>query len=118
MPKTAREQVREIISKINNTEDLHGDDASNYLVKLSSLLSSVGVRIRETELLYIKKKMELRREHDGISMAELTLLASAEQEYRDYNEAKDMHNEIVEMNRSLKYRIKVLRDEREAARNL
>ncbi len=114
---TIRENIKQILAKIDASQDLQRMEASDYLVKLSSLLGSLGEWLVVYEKNYIQQKINLMDEHPKMAMSKIEVLAQNCEEYTTLREAKQMEKAIMEVIRSLKYRIKVLNNEQEVAGN-
>lgn len=116
--KNLRDQIKEILNIIWQTKDLQAGQASEYLYELSAMLGNVGEKIVEYEKLFISKKVEIMNQNPKMSLNRIELLAKDTAEWGQLREVFELRIAMVEVIRSLKYRIRHLEDEREASDNL
>ena len=107
--RTIREMIDDYRNKIKDATDLQGEEASRYIVELSSIMGNLNQHLLDTQMEYNKKKLELLGEIKSVAKA--TVSAETTEEYRAYQEAKGYKDVLVEMIRGLKLYVRAKGDE-------
>lgn len=115
--------IKKIISeKLNyifvNLKTMTAGEISQEMVELSSLLGSLGENIVNFDIAVANQQIALWEKEEGMSAKEAEIRTKVTEEYKRYALAKILEKAMMETIRSLKFRLRVLSDEREVARNL
>lgn len=113
-PKTIRELVEQKSLLLRHPEQLTPEQASRELVELSSLKSSINREASERLYWLNVKRQELRKEHKSAAAARIE--ADASKEWQSWKEADDFRDAVIEMERSLKYFLRNMEQERKETR--
>jgi len=117
--KTLREIIRERLDNIwHRIKSMGPDEVSKELVELSALIGTLGEKIVDFDQALANKQLEIWQEKEEISAKEVEIRSKITQEYQDLQKAKVLLTAIIETIRSLKYRLRVLKGEREGTINL
>lgn len=98
---TIRELITEKSNLLRNVDQLGPDKASEELVALSSLLSSLNKEIVEAQYWYNIKRQELLKEHGTAAKAKI--YAEASEEWKQWQDRVQQKDAIVELIRAIKY---------------
>uniref|UniRef100_A0A832MJC0 Uncharacterized protein n=1 Tax=Eiseniibacteriota bacterium TaxID=2212470 RepID=A0A832MJC0_UNCEI len=103
-------------ARLLKAKDMTGDEASIVLTELSSLIGNVNEEIVDREMAYNRMLNDLLSTPD-MTAAKARIRAEASEEYEALLRAKGYLVLLTEMMRALKYRLRSLEAEREAAHN-
>ena len=101
MAKTIRDIIAEKSELLRNVEQLGPGKASEELVELCSLLSSLKKYVVEKNYWYNIQRQNMLKEHGKGVLAKIHAEASAE--WKDWQEAKAQEEALEELIRSIKY---------------
>jgi len=110
---TVRERVAEIQRKMRDGSP-SPEDAREWLSTLTSLLGNCAEEIRYAELAYNHTLMRYLDQEQKANRARI--LAETSPEYLRKREARDTHELVVEMVRSLKYILRSTEEEMRLSR--
>jgi predicted transcriptional regulator len=109
MAKTIREIIKEKSEALRFVDQLGPLKASEELVALSSLLSSLNAHVIEKQFLYNQCREVLRTEKTSASDAKIS--AEATLEWKEWQEAKQQGKALEELIRSVKYYLRASGEE-------
>ena len=101
MEKTIREMITERSEECRKIDELGPKRASEILVELSSLLSSLNRETTEAHYWLNLKRVELLKEHKTVARAKMVSESLAE--WKDWADRVTQGEAVEEMIRSLKY---------------
>ena len=99
--KTIRELIQEKSALLREVDKLGPTKASEELVELASLLSSLNAEIVEKHFILNQKKVELLQEAKSVSKARM--LSEATIEWKEWIERVMQQKALEELIRTLKY---------------
>jgi len=99
--KTIRDLIKSKSELLRDIDKLGPATASEELVQLASLLSSLNAEIVEKQFILNQKKVELLAEAKSVAKAKL--LAEATTEWREWFERISQRDALEELIRSVKY---------------
>ena len=106
---TIRELISEKSALLRNVDKLGPHAASEELVELASLLSSLNAEIVEKHFILNQKKVELLQEAKSVSKARM--LSEATPEWRDFMERLTQREALEELLRAVKYYLRAAEKE-------
>lgn len=106
--KTIRDLIQDIQKEVRATSLTPGR-ASELLNQLSSLSGNVSEELKNREMDYNRKLLEVMNTVDKVALAKL--IAQTSPEYETLIEAKNTQALVQEMIRSMKYTIRVALEE-------
>jgi hypothetical protein len=104
-----REMIDEYRNKIKDASSLEPDQASRYIVELSSIMGNVNQELLAKQMLYNEAKLKCLDEEKSVARA--AMKAETTDAYRAYQEVKGYRDLLVEMIRGLKYYLRSQDDE-------
>lgn len=113
---TVREMIDEYRARLLKAKDMTGDEASLVLTELSALTGNVNEEIVAREMDFNRMLNDLLNTPD-MTAAKAKIRAQASEEYEALLRAKGYLVLLTEMMRALKYRLRSLELEFQAARN-
>lgn len=99
--KTIRELISEKSALLRDVDKLGPARASEELVELASLLSSLNAEIAEKHFILNQKKIELLQEAKSVSKAKM--MAEATTEWKDFIDRVMQREALEELLRAVKY---------------
>ena len=99
--KSIRETIKEKSELLRSVDILGPGKASEELVELASLLSSLNAEIVEKQFILNQKKVELLQEAKSVAKAKL--LSEATNEWREFMERVMQREALEELLRATKY---------------
>ena len=109
--KTIRELIGEKSALLREVDKLGPQEASQELVELASLLSSLNTEIVEKQFILNQKKVELLQEAKSVSKAKM--LSEATQEWKDFMDRVMQREALEELLRAVKYYLRAAEKEYE-----
>ena len=106
---TIREIIKEKSERLRDISNIPPMEASESLVELSSLLSTLNAYISDKQFMVNQKRASLLQE--AKSVAKARLLTEATTEWKEWFEAVMQRDAMLEMIRALKYHIRGLENE-------
>lgn len=106
---TIREKIATHAKRLEIVDNLMPPEASQILVELSSLLSSVNAEITKYHYAYNQKKLEIFKESK--TAAEAKIKAEATQEWQQWQERVQTGESVTMMVQSLKYLLRRMEEE-------
>ena len=103
---TLRELIKQKSEECRHPDQLGGHRASELLVELSSLLSSLNTHLGERLYWLNIKKVECLKEFGSAARAKI--YAEGSNEWREFSEAKLQQEALIELVRSLKFYLRNL----------
>ena len=107
--KTIRDLIKSKSELLRDIDKLGPATASEELVQLASLLSSLNAEIVEKQFILNQKKVELLEEAKSVSKAKL--LAEATTEWREWFERIQQRDALENLLRAVKYYLRASSDE-------
>ena len=110
-----RERIQLKLDKIfqrMSEDNVYGDELSKYLIELASLMGVYGQGMTDLERVYINKQIEIMDEKD-LSVGKSEIFVKATDEYNEWKKAKELEKALIETVRAIKYRIRILENEKE-----
>jgi len=109
--KKIQEKLNEIFQRMSE-DNVYGDELSKFLIELAILMGAYGQAITDLERVYINKQIEVMNEKD-LSVGKSEIFVKATDEYNEWKKAKELEKALIETIRSIKYRIRILENEKE-----
>ena len=107
--KTIRDLIKEKSELLRDIDKLGPATASEELVQLASLLSSLNAEIVEKQFILNQKKVELLEE--AKSVAKARMLAEATPEWKEFMERIMQREALEELLRAVKYYLRAAEHE-------
>jgi hypothetical protein len=115
--------IRKIIKdKLNyiyiNLNTLTQRELSKELVELSALFGGLGENIVQFDIAFANKQLEIWQTNEEMTAKEMEIRAKTTEEYKNFMIAKFYEKAIIEVTRSIKFRLRILANELELSKNL
>lgn len=118
METTIRGQVRSIITHVHkNADNMFGNEMSQCMLNLTLLLPNVSQEQVENETEYLKLLNQYLEDDPKLSKAKAEVRAQVSEFYKRSRQAKHLHEDMIEIIRALKYRMKMLENEEKSTQN-
>ena len=111
-----REQVQKKLDEIfqrMSEDNVYGNELSKYLVELAALMGKYGQGMTDLERVYINKQIKIMDEKD-LQVGKSQIFIKATDEYNEWKKAKELEKALIETVRAIKYRIRILENEKES----